>query len=145
MKRYIAVAENLPNNAITRMETAMKPHLEFMQLEMDSGWENPPGYPADSPVKQKVLASDLDETAKKGSRTRLLRFGAGDFTKGQITHDHWEEVYLVSGDLIVGEDEDGNGGERFVAPTYCCRPPGVPHGPFKSLAGCLLYEIHYYV
>ena len=59
-------------------------------------------------------------------------------------HDHWEEVYLVSGDLIVGNDANGKGGETFEAPTYACRPPGVYHGPFKSDSGCLLYEIHYY-
>ena len=49
-----------------------------------------------------------------------------------------------SGDLIVGNDGQGRGGESFEAPTYACRPPGVHHGPFKSDRGCLLYEIHYY-
>jgi hypothetical protein len=53
-------------------------------------------------------------------------------------------VYLVSGDLIVGNDAQGNGGERFTAPTYACRPPGAVHGPFKSVTGCLLYEQHFY-
>ena len=46
--------------------------------------------------------------------------------------------------LIVGNDEKGQGGEPFEAPTYACRPPGVHHGPFKSERGCVLYEIHYY-
>lgn len=122
----------------------MKPHLEFVELDLADGWETPPGYPANSPVKQKVLASDLDEKAKIGSRTRLLRFGPGDFTTELITHDHWEEVFLVSGELIVGNDASGNGGQSFSAPTYACRPPGIPHGPFKSVTGCVLYEIHYY-
>ena len=54
------------------------------------------------------------------------------------------EVYLVSGDLIVGNDANGEGGEPFQAPTYACRPPGVHHGPFKSVGGCILFEIHYY-
>ena len=66
------------------------------------------------------------------------------YTTAPFVHDHWEEVYLVSGDLIVGNDKDGKGGESFEAPTYACRPPGVHHGPFKSDRGCLLYEIHYY-
>jgi hypothetical protein len=61
-----------------------------------------------------------------------------------IVHDHWEEVYLMSGDLIVGNDTAGKGGEPFEAPTYACRPPGVYHGPFKSDRGCMLFEIHYY-
>ena len=59
-------------------------------------------------------------------------------------HDHWEEVYLVSGDLTVGNDAEGRGGESFTAPTYACRPPGVAHGPFRSERGCVLFEIHYY-
>jgi hypothetical protein len=59
-------------------------------------------------------------------------------------HDHWEEVYLVQGDLTVGNDAKGKGGKPFRAPTYACRPPGVYHGPFKSEAGCLLFELHYY-
>ena len=59
-------------------------------------------------------------------------------------HDHWEEVFLFEGDLIVGNDEHGNGGEKFVAPTYAVRPPGVYHGPFKSDGGCVLFEMHYY-
>ncbi len=119
-----------------------KPHMEFVELDMDDGWETPEGYPVG--IEQKILASDIDETAKTGSRTRLLRFEPGVFTIVPFWHDHWEEVFLVSGELTVGNDEAGEGGETFAAPTYACRPPGVHHGPFKSEAGCLLYEIHYY-
>ncbi|MCY4065490.1 MAG: hypothetical protein OXF57_03890 [Rhodospirillaceae bacterium] len=120
-----------------------KPHMEFFALDMDSGWERPPGY-TDDGVKQKILASDIDEANGTGSRTRFLRFDPGAFSTVPFVHDHWEEVYLVSGDLTVGNDEKGEGGENFLAPTYACRPPGVYHGPFKSEGGCLLYEIHYY-
>ncbi len=119
-----------------------KPHLEFMQLDMSSGWETPEGYPAG--IKQKILASDIDEAKKRGGRTRLMKFEPGVFTTAPFVHDHWEEVYLVSGDLTVGNDEQGRGGQAFKAPTYACRPPGAYHGPFKSNGGCLLYEIHYY-
>ena len=119
-----------------------KPHMEFVELDMGEGWETPPGYP--SGIKQKILASDIDEAKKTGGRTRLLRFEPGVYTTAPFVHDHWEEVYLVSGDLTVGNDDKGNGGEPFKSPTYACRPPGVYHGPFKSNGGCLLYEIHYY-
>jgi hypothetical protein len=119
-----------------------KPHLEFTPLDMSAGWATPAGYPAG--IKQKILASDLDETGKTGSRTRLLRFDAGVYTTAPFVHDHWEEVYLLAGDLIVGNDPHGQGGEPFAAPTYACRPPGVRHGPFNSAGGCLLFEIHYY-
>jgi len=122
--------------------TTQKPHLEFEPVDMKSGWEVPPGYPPG--FYQKVLASDLDEVNKRGSRTRLLRIDAGAFSTVPFVHDHWEEVYLLQGDLIVGNDKNGKGGEPFQAPTYACRPPGVHHGPFSSRAGCVMYEIHYY-
>ena len=119
-----------------------KPHLEFEKLDMASGWATPEGYPPG--IKQKILASDIDERTKTGSRTRLLRFDPGTYTVKPFVHDHWEEVYLLSGDLIVGNDANGIGGEAFSGPTYACRPPGVFHGPFKSDHGCLLFELHFY-
>jgi hypothetical protein len=119
-----------------------KPHLEFFTIDRNEGWETPPGYKHG--FWQKILASDLDEVNKRGSRSRLLRIDAGTFSEKPFVHDHWEEVFLAEGDLIVGSDEHGNGGEQFHAPTFACRPPGVYHGPFKSEKGCLLFELHYY-
>jgi hypothetical protein len=121
----------------------VKPHLEFQGIDLEVGWAPPPGYPAS--IKQKILASDIDEEGKTGSRTRLLKFDPGAYTTVPFVHDHWEEVYLVSGDLTVGNDSRGEGGEVFHAPTYACRPPGVYHGPFKSSGGCVLFEMHYYM
>ena len=119
-----------------------KEHKEFHAVDMSTGWETPAGYPAG--IQQKILSGALDENNKRGSRSRLLRFAPGVYTTAPFVHYHWEEVYLISGDLIVGNDTQGKGGESFDAPTYACRPPGVHHGPFKSDRGCLLYEIHYY-
>jgi hypothetical protein len=119
-----------------------KPHIEFLALNMDEGWEVPPGYPEG--IKQKILATDIDESKKTGSRSRLLRFDPGAFSTVPFVHDHWEEVFVVSGTLTVGNDSEGNGGEPFNAPTFACRPPGAHHGPFKSEGGCLLFELHYY-
>ena len=119
-----------------------KPHLEFITIDRDEGWQTPPGYKRG--FWQKVLASDLDEVNKRGSRSRLLRIDPGVYSEAPFVHDHWEEVYLAEGDLIVGCDASGNGGTQFHAPTYACRPPGVYHGPFKSENGCLLFELHYY-
>lgn len=122
--------------------TGPKPHREFAPVDLNIGWERPPGY--DAGFAQKILATDLDEVNKRGSRTRILRIDPGVFSKKPFVHDHWEEVYLLKGDLIVGTDEHGNGGKPFLAPTYACRPPGIYHGPFKSQTGCLLLEFHYY-
>jgi hypothetical protein len=119
-----------------------KEHKEFHTIDLTTGWETPPGYPKG--IKQQILAGSLDEKNKSGSRTRHLRFEPGVYTTAPFVHDYWEEVYLISGDLTVGNDKDGNGGTSFAPGTYACRPPGAYHGPFKSEKGCLLLEIHYY-
>lgn len=120
-----------------------KPHQEFIPVDMDTqGWEVPTGYPAG--IEQKILSGELDETRKEGFRTRLLRFKPGVFTTSPFVHDYWEEVYLMQGDLTVGNDAEGKGGKSFPPHTYACRPPGAYHGPFKSENGCVLLELHYY-
>jgi hypothetical protein len=119
-----------------------KRHDEFYTLDMGAGWEVPAGYPEG--IQQKILSGALDEEGKRGSRTRLLRFTPGTFTTKPFVHEYWEEVFLISGDLTVGNDETGNGGTRFEPNTYACRPPGAFHGPFRSDTGCLLLEMHYF-
>ena len=119
-----------------------KPHREFHAVDMSAGWSTPPGYPAG--IEQKILAGTLDEERNTGSRTRLLRFAPAVFTTAPFVHEYWEEVYLIEGDLTVGNDAEGKGGESFAPGTYACRPPGAVHGPFKSNRGCLLLEIHYF-
>ncbi|MBL8585247.1 MAG: cupin [Xanthobacteraceae bacterium] len=120
-----------------------KLHDEFKAIDLTTGWETPPGYPEG--IQQKILAGSLDEAAKTGNRSRLLRFAPGVYTTKPFVHEYWEEVLLISGDLTVGNDERGEGGEPFAPLTFACRPPGAFHGPFKSTAGCLLFEIHYFV
>jgi hypothetical protein len=119
-----------------------KEHKEFYTVDLKQGWETLPGYPAG--IRQQILAGVLDEKNKRGFRTRHLRFEPGVYTTEPFVHDYWEEVYLVSGDLIVGSDRNGKGGTRFGPNTYACRPPGTRHGPFRSEKGCLLLELHYY-
>jgi hypothetical protein len=92
-----------------------KPHLEFHRVDMSSGWSTPPGYPPG--IEQKILAGALDEGRKSGSRTRLLRFAPGVFTTAPFVHEYWEEVYLISGDLTVGNDAAGRGGENYTPGT----------------------------
>ena len=119
-----------------------KEHKEFYTPDPGKGWETPEGYP--SGIEQQILAGSLDEKMRRGHRTRHLRFAPGVYTTEPFVHDYWEEVFLLSGDLVVGSDANGKGGEPFLPYTYACRPPGVHHGPFRSEKGCLLLEIHYY-
>ena len=119
-----------------------KAHDEFHAVDLSGGWEVPKGYPRG--IEQKILSGSLDELNKRGSRTRLLRFAPGEFTTTPFVHEYWEEVYLVSGDLTVGNDAEGHGGTAFAPNTYAVRPPGAFHGPFKSEQGCMLLEMHYF-
>ncbi len=119
-----------------------KDHQEFHPVDFDDGFELIPGYPEG--FKHKILTGILDEENKVGGRTRLLKIAPGTYSTEPFMHDYWEEVWQVSGDLIVGSDENGKGGESFGPNTYACRPPGAWHGPFKSEGGCVLLESHYY-
>ena len=119
-----------------------KRHLEFEKLNLEEGWRVPKGYPIG--IEEKILSGILDEEVKRGHRTRLLRFQPGTSTDKPFNHKYWEEVYLLSGDLIVGSNLQGDSEKSYVSPTYACRPPNTPHGPFKSEQGCLLLEVHYF-
>ncbi|MDH3233860.1 MAG: cupin domain-containing protein [Alphaproteobacteria bacterium] len=119
-----------------------KPAVDFHTLDIGEGWEPAPG--AAPGIEQKLLSGELDETNKVGARTRLIRFQAGAVAPDQFVHDYWEEVYLISGQLTVGNDAKGDGGTTYAPPSYACRPPGTYHGPFTSKGGCLFLEIQYY-
>ena len=145
LRRRIAHSYSIATLPDGLKEVAMgydKGHKEFHKLNLQDGWHSLPGYP--DGIQEKIVAGALDETGKRGNRTRLLKFAPGTYTTAPFVHDYWEEVFLVSGDLIVGNDAQGRGGERFEGYTYAVRPPGVYHGPFKSETGCLLLETHYF-
>ncbi len=116
--------------------TRLKPPVLFGPVDLEEGWEAVPG--GAEGVEQKMLSGALDERAKIGVRTRLIRFRPGTIASNEFLHDYWEEVYLIDGHLNAA-------GEDFHAPAYACRPPGTPHGPFASPGGCIFFEIQYYV
>lgn len=72
--------------------------------------------------------------------TRLARWEPGlDTTDaGVIRHDYVEEVYLLEGDLT-----DLTLGRTFHPGEYASRPVGMPHGPYRTEAGCTMLEIRY--
>lgn len=112
-----------------------KPELEFQPTDAV------PWTPVSGNCKglyERVLAA-ADREA--GVITRILRFEPGTDTtpNGTLTHDFWEEVYILEGDLT-----DLRLGEVFSAGMYACRPPGMEHGPWKTEAGCLTFEVRYY-
>ena len=60
--------------------------------------------------------------------------GAGN--DAVVTHDFWEEIYIISGACEVG-------GTTYRAGMVAVRPPGMPHGPFRSAGGCVNFEVRY--
>lgn len=107
-----------------------RPELEFHAPRGE--WRRPPGLQSEGIVEQ-ILSRD----AASGSYTRILRFepGADTSRDGVQVHDFWEEVYIVSGDLT-----DLRLREAFTAGMYACRPPGMPHGPWRSEGGAVMIE-----
>ena len=107
-----------------------KPELEFHVPTSD--WQ-----PTGPGTAEMILSSDPDND----SITRLLRFDPGSDTSamGTLTHEFWEEIYVISGDLT-----DLRLDERFESGCYACRPPGMAHGPWRSENGALLFEVRYY-
>ena len=80
----------------------MKPkqHLEFVKVDLAAGWQRPPGYPPG--FYQKILASDLDEKKKCGSRTRLL-LACLDFIMHLLLGGGHGVFGILSADGQVGE------------------------------------------
>lgn len=110
-------------------------------VDMETGWFTPPGLPEG--LKLKTLASTMDVAAGEGMCSRLALFGPGVATDVVIEHPFWEESVLISGDLSFPSDIEGEW-VTVAAPAYFSRPPGTPHGPFRSERGCLLIETQFF-
>jgi hypothetical protein len=109
-----------------------KPELEFHPPAGE--WR--PAMPGVEGMWEQILSTDPDS----GDYTRLVRMEPGTDTSpaGVIEHEFREEVYLIEGDLT-----DLTLGQTFTAGMYCCRPPGMKHGPYRSESGCRMVEFRY--
>lgn len=105
----------------------------------DAAWQPLPGFPG---IDVLPLGGTLDEAAKTGRRTRLVRLAPGACTDRPLMHDYHEEAMLIAGDLrgLAGGASTG----EYDGLAYVHRPPGTPHGPIASTGGCILLEIQYY-
>jgi hypothetical protein len=106
----------------------VKPALEFFPADTVE-WA-----PLGGGLSERILGRD-DVT---GVHTRMLRFEPGTSTPDTLTHDFWEEVWIVEGAITDRRLE-----ETFAAGTYACRPPGMEHGPWDSPDGCVTFEVRY--
>jgi hypothetical protein len=112
----------------------MKDEHEFL----DSAalpWREDPAAPG---VSERVLSA---QPGGDGAElTRLARWEPGLDTSaaGVIRHAYYEEVFLLEGEL-----EDLTLGQTFTSGHYASRPPGMPHGPYRTRTGCVMLEIRY--
>ena len=111
-----------------------KEELEFFDVTAKP-WRDVPGSQC-AGLSERILTGD----PTTGNYSRMLRFAPGCDTtpNGVLTHDFWEEVYIVSGSIV-----DLRLNQEFTAGQYACRPPGMPHGPWKSTNGCTTFEVRY--
>ncbi|MEA2677953.1 MAG: hypothetical protein QOJ81_2094 [Chloroflexota bacterium] len=125
-----------------------KQHREFFAVPHDGAalgdvrWQPVSGH--EGWISEVILADNLDEQTQTGSRTRLARWQPRTLLPEQVRHDYREEILLLSGDLVVGCDAEGNGGEQFEPLTFAARPAGIWHGPFTTRKGCLMLELDIY-
>ncbi|KAB1190419.1 hypothetical protein GJR96_15685 [Haloferax sp. MBLA0076] len=85
-------------------------------------------------VYERVVYEDED-----GQCTRFVRMEPGAEIPDRITHDFYEEVFIIEGGLI-----DTHLDEVFTRGMYCCRTPGMEHGPYVAPIGCLTIGHRYY-
>ena len=108
----------------------MKEELEFFDVSV-LPWEPIEGS---SGLSQRILAGQKDSP----DHSRMLRFAPGTVTKETLAHDYWEEVWILEGSL-----HDIRLDQTFTAGMYACRPPGMPHGPWRAPEGCVTFEVRY--
>jgi hypothetical protein len=106
----------------------MKQELEFFDVSGLPWKEIGPG------LAEKTLAGEPGTPA----HTRLLRFDPGTVTSETLTHDFWEELWILEGSLTDLRLE-----QTFTAGMYACRPPGMEHGPWRTEDGCITFEVRY--
>jgi len=84
------------------------------------------------------LTLSIDQTT--GEYTRLTRFHPGADTQafGNKSHDHPEEIFIVSGRLY-----DAAFDQWLETGHYASRPPGEVHGPFRTDVGCTVLEVSF--
>lgn len=75
-----------------------------------------------------LLTQVLSKDAESGDATVMLTHAPGSSWGAPVcSHAYWEECYIVEGRLF-----DETLQQWFAAGSYCCRPPGMLHGPYRA-------------
>ncbi len=114
-----------------------KPELEFFDHTTADGY---PWVPIAFDKTGQLSEVILSGSHESGWVTRLLKFerGADTTPNGTLTHDVWEEVFILEGSI-----HDTRLDQTFTKGMYACRPPGMEHGPWTSPDGAITFETRY--
>jgi hypothetical protein len=111
-----------------------KPEMEIQDIE-HIPWQPVVGAGVSgSGIYERILSKD----PKTGNYTRLLKVEPGVETAELLSHDVWEEIWVVEGKMI-------DKGKNLVLTKgmYGCRPPGMKHGPYSYPEGVVCLEWRY--
>lgn len=120
-----------------RVDGFSKPELEFLDPTATEGFA---WVPLEMDRTGQLRELILSGSHESGWVSRLLRFEAGCDTtpNGVLTHDVWEEVFVLQGEI-----HDLRLDQTFTAGMYACRPPGMKHGPWTSPNGAITFETRF--
>lgn len=112
----------------------VKPGNYYDVLATSSGfkWRHPDGEPEG--VQEALL-----NTHKDGSYTHVLKVEAGTIFPERVSHEFFEEVYYIQGEMVNTKTH-----KKIRGGAYVLHRPGEYHGPFKCLKTCLILEFRYY-
>lgn len=124
---FLARRDSVCLEMLDHHDRLAKPEVRLTAEEVEATpWAEPPS--GQTGFSEKVLARDGE------SLTRLLRVEIGGDTDEVDDHDHDEEVLIVEGSCLNGE-------EVHPAGTYTFNPPHAIHGPFRIYEPLLCFEV----
>ena len=109
-------------------------YLNPLAVDNEERWEPVEGL--EGLAEAITVAIDPDS----GNYSRFTRFlpGADTTPHGAKIHDYPEEVLVLEGRLY-----DAAVDRWLKAGDYASRPPGEPHGPFRTETGCVVFEVSF--
>ena len=102
------IGVSLPFGANANGQTLSKEHKEFHAPDLNQGWRAVAGYP--DGVDEKILSGHLMKQPKEEASRACCALNRACFPRRQRP-TLLEEVYVLSGDFIVGNNKDGKGGK----------------------------------
>jgi len=111
-----------------------KPEMEIQNVDHIPWRPVAGGGVSGAGAYEKILSMDTET----GNYTRLLRVEAGVETTEVLSHDVWEEIYIIEGKYT-----DKGKNITITSGMYGCRPPGMKHGPYIFHEKALMLEMRY--